>query len=441
MMKYSKIEGVVRWRIPLVALLVLTLFFVGGTFFVRGAPAFTSPEAKFTDTSASGLAIVPASCPSDPHYVGQCDEEPPPEPRSNCNIYVDPVTISAGETSQLSWNTALHDFLVPPSRTVGSISPDIGQVPRQGVRSVSPVQSTTYVYSGQHFFGIIPGPTFSCWRRLAVRPASCAGTIPSDANLCAGDDANLDDSNKPHTRTLAENCSDPVGSAPKCEYTCAEGYEKVGNVCEPTTPHSCTGVVPAHAQLCLRDGIGLSRDTPRTLVLNCGAPKCQYQCDIGYHLENGQCIPNPTQCNSYNECRGKDLWRHEETLPAPQCTPKRDYLLERCAFECAYDRCIPPPQPQGTIQAKPSLVRQNSTTIVSWSASFVNSCTVTGTNGNSWSGFSSGAATCTHSVDGQGCVSTPITAQTVYTLSCVGLDDSSLAKSVTVNIVPIIIEQ
>src|SRR5262249_11887345 len=34
--------------------------------------AFKSVEVQFTDTSHSGLAIVPASCPSNPHFAGDC---------------------------------------------------------------------------------------------------------------------------------------------------------------------------------------------------------------------------------------------------------------------------------------------------------------------------------------------------------------------------------
>ena len=37
---------------------------------------FASSEVQFTDSSASGLAIVPASCPSTPDYAGECDPSP-----------------------------------------------------------------------------------------------------------------------------------------------------------------------------------------------------------------------------------------------------------------------------------------------------------------------------------------------------------------------------
>src|SRR5438552_3673252 len=33
----------------------------------------TSVETKFADVSRGGYAIVPASCPSDPHTAGECD--------------------------------------------------------------------------------------------------------------------------------------------------------------------------------------------------------------------------------------------------------------------------------------------------------------------------------------------------------------------------------
>lgn len=37
-----------------------------------GPAPFVSSEVRFADASASGLAIVPASCPSNPHTAGEC---------------------------------------------------------------------------------------------------------------------------------------------------------------------------------------------------------------------------------------------------------------------------------------------------------------------------------------------------------------------------------
>lgn len=37
-----------------------------------GREPLASAETRFADTSSRGLQIVPASCPSDPHYTGEC---------------------------------------------------------------------------------------------------------------------------------------------------------------------------------------------------------------------------------------------------------------------------------------------------------------------------------------------------------------------------------
>lgn len=54
-------------------LFILGLFVV--SFMLGYAPersGIASSETHYTDPSESGLAIVPASCPSSPHYPGQC---------------------------------------------------------------------------------------------------------------------------------------------------------------------------------------------------------------------------------------------------------------------------------------------------------------------------------------------------------------------------------
>jgi hypothetical protein len=72
-------------------------------------------------------------------------------------------------------------------------------------------------------------------------------------------------------------------------------------------------------------------------------------------------------------------------------------------------------------------VRSGNTTKVNWSSSNVKSCTVSAQNGDTW--------TALRSVIG-GQVSTPITGETTYTLSCIPLDGSTLTKQATVRIIP-----
>jgi len=75
----------------------------------------------------------------------------------------------------------------------------------------------------------------------------------------------------------------------------------------------------------------------------------------------------------------------------------------------------------------PILVKKNNTTNVTWNVEHVASCTVIGTNGDSWTGISGTE------------VSGPIPTQTVFTLNCIALAGSgapNVTRSTTVNIIP-----
>ena len=52
-----------------VSALVLAILLLG---YVQPRSGIASSETQFTDPSESGLAIVPASCPSSPHNTGEC---------------------------------------------------------------------------------------------------------------------------------------------------------------------------------------------------------------------------------------------------------------------------------------------------------------------------------------------------------------------------------
>ena len=81
------------------------------------------------------------------------------------------------------------------------------------------------------------------------------------------------------------------------------------------------------------------------------------------------------------------------------------------------------------LQLIPNLVSSGETAQVYWNVSNAKSCTVTGTNGNSWSAASSPA---------NGDTSKPITAATTYTLSCTAYGaNPSVTESETVNVAPV----
>jgi hypothetical protein len=84
------------------------------------------------------------------------------------------------------------------------------------------------------------------------------------------------------------------------------------------------------------------------------------------------------------------------------------------------------------LRVVPSLVKSGATTKVNWSATNVQSCTVTAPNGDSWD-------TILSAIGGE--VSRPITGETTYTLRCIDLDDGIQTKTASVKIIPVFQEK
>jgi hypothetical protein len=87
----------------------------------------------------------------------------------------------------------------------------------------------------------------------------------------------------------------PAGSDPKCQYVCNEGFEPSGNTCVPIV---CKGAPIANANLCEGDDIGLKLSASYTLADSCSepvgsAPKCQFICKDGYTRNGNVCIAAP----------------------------------------------------------------------------------------------------------------------------------------------------
>jgi DNA-binding beta-propeller fold protein YncE len=82
----------------------------------------------------------------------------------------------------------------------------------------------------------------------------------------------------------------------------------------------------------------------------------------------------------------------------------------------------------GNLQLIPTLLQSGETAQVHWSVSDAQSCIVTGTNGDSWTGLSSPT---------NGETSKPINSQTIYTLACVAFGNNpNLTEMATVNVAP-----
>jgi hypothetical protein len=80
------------------------------------------------------------------------------------------------------------------------------------------------------------------------------------------------------------------------------------------------------------------------------------------------------------------------------------------------------------ISVAPNLVRTGQRTVVRWNSVEMNSCTVTGTNGDSWTGLQGEEVT------------RPITLRVTYTISCTAFDGRTLTDTAVVGIAPITCE-
>ena len=86
----------------------------------------------------------------------------------------------------------------------------------------------------------------------------------------------------------------------------------------------------------------------------------------------------------------------------------------------------------GHLQVKPQVVRSGTSAKAYWNVSNVTSCSVVGSNGDSWSTILSGTL---------GKATTPITQRTTYTLRCTGLDGSAINETQVVNVTPVFQER
>ena len=215
--------------------------------------------------------------------------------------------------------------------------------------------------------------------------------------------------------------SDPTGSVTTgpiyqtttYTLTCDTGTKTV-TVVVPSCPAGWSGTPP----VCSYNGsvcpVGYVGTPPSCAVAS--------TCPIGYTGTPPNCVSDGTQqCVPTNVCSGLDV--------IDSCTSG---LIQRCQYQCLAGTCVIPSPQIVSWNVAPKLVKIGNPTNITWQAQYVSSCSVTGTNGDSWSGFS-----------GQQ-VSSGITTQTTFTFTCYplpGSNGSSVSSSSVVNIVPVFQEQ
>ena len=127
------------------------------------------------------------------------------------------------------------------------------------------------------------------------------------------------------------------------------------------------------------------------------------------------------QCAAAYSCHADDLYSCDAETG-------HESLYQSCQFGCLGSACVPPPTPSATLTVRPSLVLSGGTTSVSWTTENMASCHVTDSLGDSWSGTSGGP----HAAHVVTLVS--------FTLTCTGLDGSTVIKTAAAAPAPTFLE-
>ncbi|MDO8552376.1 MAG: InlB B-repeat-containing protein, partial [bacterium] len=294
--------------------------------------------------------------------------------------------------------------------------------------------------------------------------AAACTNLPSNASAYPTPDNTGLSANTAYTYSATDTST-------KCQYTCRSGFTSSGGSCVAT---ACTNLPSNASAYPAPDNTGLSANTAYTYSATDTATKCQYTCRSGFTSSGGSCIAAactnlPSNASAYPTPDNTGLsantaYTYSATDTSTKCqytcqngpaeyfcndsdryqrnTNCTEQFVETCWYGCSDGACLLPPpilpvtsgpdQLSGHLQAIPSLVRSGETTRLRWNMDNVSSCSVTGSNGDSWNGGSSGTG---------GKESSDIVSQTTYTLTCRPLpgapSDDPVVELVTVNIIPI----
>ncbi len=195
--------------------------------------------------------------------------------------------------------------------------------------------------------------------------------------------------------------------------TCPSGYIVQGNQCVSSCPSGQqvqNGVcVPSSCPIgqSVQGGVCAPIQCPAGYTLsgnNCVAMTCP----AGFILQGGACVRN-----CVNQCSGMNV--------VNSCTGE---VVTTCSYQCSLGTCTEPPPPEVTTwRVTPLLIQRGSTVSITWEVENVTGCSVSRSSGSDWTGVS-------------GSHTEAIEEETVYTLSCEGIDGSPIIRTSTVRIVP-----
>ncbi|MDB5187842.1 MAG: hypothetical protein JWO50_362 [Candidatus Kaiserbacteria bacterium] len=410
-----------------------------------------SVELSFKDPSlASNLGIIPASCPSDPHSDGECA----------AIGYVDSVSCN-GPIKGWAADTANSDvpltmyFYADASPTANAYtSPTpFGQATANEYRADL---CTAYGCNHGFTYPTLPASLQNGSHDIYImtyNTAAVPNQLPNSPIHIQCDGSPCSDGSTPVNGVcpVAQHCPDgatPVNNQCPTTGTCPLGYTPASNGqctstsciiffgiplgnCAPAT-QQCTAPSFALGNQCVQCVSGSTWNGSSCAVTLCPSGftlvggVCQQtivtQCPAGFISVNGAC---QQQCSFI--CQNGNL--------VNQCNNQ----VTTCSNGCSVDSCIV--IPGITVQkftARPPIVKKGDAGTIAWSVTNAKSCVVVGSNGDTWTGLTGNLTT------------SAITAQTIFTLTCVPLNGALGVNGAayvwsdlhqTINIAPIFQEQ
>lgn len=325
--------------------------------------------------------------------------------QATCTSSLSPTSVNQGSASTLSWTSQNADVDVYIN--------NFGYVSSSGSASVSPSVTTDYSCIANGSGGSDGWHTAS----LTVHP-SCTfngSTVANGSSVVAY---------QASTVAYGTTCASQTR-------TCSDGI-----LSGTYTYASCSVAAPAN---CTLDGVTVNHGSSHTFYSN-------------------QLPPTGQLCSSVSQTRtctngtlsGTDGYSYASCTCAPiySCSGNSVVYTNASCATITVDACVAPafcspgvsacqfPAPafetigtySGHLTAKPLVVPGGAWTKIFWNVANVSSCTVSGDNGDSWTGASS-------SIDGK--KTSNITQRTIYTISCNGLDGSTVEEALTINVLPV----
>lgn len=354
-------------------------------------------------------------------------------PAASCSVSFAKNPIDYGASTTLTWSS---------SGATSVYIQNIGYVTTSGSTTVSPAETTNYACTASGLGGSDGTHNAVLTVNEPVAPTCSITVSPSTINQ--GDSATVTWSSTGATDLYIDYIGyvSTAGSttvSPSATRTYAGAAAGDGGTAD------CTGTLTLTVRRsCTLDGETLEHGQSDTFYTSLTAP-------------TGQLCSSVAQTRTCNDgtLSGSATYRYASCSCAPvySCSGSAILYTNSSCSTSTTTTCVAPtfcssgastctnPTPDfvddgdysGHLQARPQVVRPGRTTRIHWNVDNVESCTVTGSNGDSWTALDSG---------NPGKVSSAISERTSYTLDCDTYGDTAFSpETIYVNVVPVFQER